>query len=69
MFAGSNKNIIENRVSTKKKLEQIFRKIYGFLFRTLICITNYAKIIKDYVIQLMSKDALIIRLQEAKVSF
>ena len=39
-FAASNRNIIENKVK-KKKLEQVFPKIYSFLFRTLICIINY----------------------------
>ena len=41
MFAASNRNIIKTRVE-KKKLEQIFSKIFSFLFRTLICIINYA---------------------------
>ena len=41
VFADSNRNIIGNRVK-KKKLEQVIPKIYSFLFRTLICIINYA---------------------------
>ena len=40
-------------------------KRYSFCFQTLICITNFAKIISD-VIQLMSKDVFIIRLQVGK---
>ena len=34
VFAASNRSIIKNRVK-KKKLEQVFSKIYSFLFRTL----------------------------------
>ena len=68
VFAASNRNINENRVQ-KKKLEQIFPKIYSFLFRTLICIINYAYIISDDVIQLTLRDALIIRQQILKASF
>ena len=41
VFAASNMNIIKNGVK-RKKFEQIFSKIYSFLFRTLICIINYA---------------------------
>ena len=41
VFLASNTKIIENRVKNKN-LEQIFPKYYSFLFRTLICITNYA---------------------------
>ena len=40
MFAASNRKRIKNRV-LKKKSEQIFSKIYSFLFRTLIFIINY----------------------------
>ena len=36
VFAASNSIIIKNRV-----WEQIFPKIYSFLFQTLICIINY----------------------------
>ena len=61
VFAASNSIIVKNRVK-KKKLEQIFSKIYSFLFRTLICIFND-------VVKLTSKDALIIRLQVLKISF
>ena len=61
VFAASNRNIVKNRTK-KKKLEQLFSKIYSFLFRTLICINNYAKIISDDFIQLTSKNALIIGL-------
>ena len=68
MFLASNRKIIENRVK-KKNLEQIFPKLYGFLFRTSICINNYAYIKSDDVIKLTSKDALIIRLQVVKVLF
>ena len=67
VFAASNRKIIKNRVH-KKNFEQIFSKIYSFLFLTLICIINYAYIISDDVIQLTSKDVLIIRLQVLKVS-
>ena len=41
VFATSNRNIIKNRVY-KMKLKQIFSKLYNFLFRTLICVNNYA---------------------------
>ena len=41
VFLASNTKIIENRVKNKN-LEQIFPKFYSFLFRTLICIINYA---------------------------
>ena len=41
VFAALNRNIIENRVE-KKKLEQISPQNFSFLFRTLICIFNYA---------------------------
>ena len=41
VFPALYRNIIENRVK-RKKLEQIFLKIYSFLFRTLICIINCA---------------------------
>ena len=41
VFLASNKKTIENRVK-KKNLEQISPKFYSFLFRTLICIINYA---------------------------
>ena len=41
VFPALNRNIIENGVKTKK-LEQIFPKIYSFLFRILIGIINYA---------------------------
>ena len=60
---------IKLRIELKiKKLEQIFSKINSFLFQTLICIINYAKPISDDVIQLTSKDALVISLQVLKVS-
>ena len=68
MYLASNRKINENRVK-KKNLEQIFPKFHNFLFRTLFYIINYAQIISDDVIQLTSKDALIIRLQVLKVSF
>ena len=41
VFAASNRNIIKNWVY-KNKLEQIFAKMYSFLFWTLICMINYA---------------------------
>ena len=41
VFPALNRNINENRVK-RKKLEQIFPKFYSFLFRTLICMINYA---------------------------
>ena len=41
VFPALNRNIIENGVK-RKKLEQIFPKMYSFLFRILICIINYA---------------------------
>ena len=41
VFATSNRNLIKSRV-LKKKLKQIFPKIYRFLFQTLVCIINYA---------------------------
>ena len=41
VFLASNRKIIENRVKNKN-LEQIFPKSHSFLFRTLICIINYA---------------------------
>ena len=41
VFLASNRKIIENRVKDKN-LEQIFPKYYSFLFRTLMCIINYA---------------------------
>ena len=41
VFAASNRNITEFNRTLKKKLEQIFPKIYSFLFRTLIYIINY----------------------------
>ena len=41
VFLASNTKTIENRAQ-KKNLEQIFPKIYKFLFWTLICIINYA---------------------------
>ena len=62
MFPASNRNVIENRTS-KKKSEQILSKNDSFLFETLICIISYAYIINDDVIQLTSKDVLIIGLQ------
>ena len=40
VFAASNRNVIKNNL--KEELEQIFPKIYSFLFQTLICISNYA---------------------------
>ena len=43
-----NMCIIKNRVQ-KKKLKQIFWKIYKFSIWTVICIINYAWIISDYV--------------------
>ena len=68
MSSGSKRKIIEIRVKNKN-LKQIFPKFYNFLFRTLVCIINYAQIISDDVVQLASEDALIIRLQVLKVSF
>ena len=68
VFLASNRKIIENRVK-KENLEQFSQKFYSFLFQTLICIINYALIISDDIIQLTSKDALIINLQVLKVSF
>ena len=47
----------------------MFPKIYSFLFWTLICLIHYAYMISDDVIQLTSKDVLIVRLQVLKVSF
>ena len=41
VFLASNRKIIENKVM-KNNLEQIFPKFYSSLFRTLICIINYA---------------------------
>ena len=41
VFLASNRKKIENRVK-KKNLEQIFPKFYSSLFRTLICIINFA---------------------------
>ena len=41
LCAASNRNIIKNRVE-KEKLKQMFSKTYSLLFRTLICIVNYA---------------------------
>ena len=68
VFAASNRNIIKNRVE-KKKLEQILLKSYSFLIQTLNCVIKFAQIISDDVIQLMSKDTLIIGLQVLKESF
>ena len=41
VFLASNRKTIENGVKNKN-LEQFFPKFYSFLFRTLICIINYA---------------------------
>ena len=41
LFAALNRDIIKNRVQ-KKKLEQIFSKIYSFHFQTFICIINFS---------------------------
>ena len=60
VFLSSNRKIIENRV-IKKNLEQIFLKFYSSLFRNLICIID--------VIQLTSKDALVIILPHESFKF
>ena len=41
VFLASNRKIIENSLK-KKNLEEIFPKFNSFVFRTLICINNYA---------------------------
>ena len=53
----------------KKNLEHILSKSDGFLFQTLICIFNFAYIMSDGVIQLMSRDAFIIGQQVRKFHF
>ena len=65
MFLASNTKIIENRV---KKIQE-FPKILQFSILNFNLHNNYAYNVSDDIIQLMSKDALIIRLQVLKVSF
>ena len=68
VFADSNRNIII-RTESKEEIRTYFVKSHSFLFQTLICLIYYAYIIRDDVIQLMSKKFLIIRIQVLKVSF